>query len=270
MSILDGVQRVLTLFAEGATELSFTEVAQRLALPKSSASRLLNQMQHYGLLDQDAGTRRYRLGALVQRAVRTGLAARPLDEACRAVLVRLSEASGLTAYLSTLNRRETVVLQRLNGAHPVQVLSPPGSRRQASGTAMGRALLSRLSDAEFAALYGRDPAAPLPPEGKDCPTTVGALAARVAEVRAERCGVAIDEAMPGIGAVAAAVRDPETGDLRGLCVSFVAFQVDAVRVATLRALVLEQVGALGRDLGDPFWTAPPEATRAAAAGEGGA
>ena len=37
--------------------------------------------------------------------------------------------------------------------------------------------------------------------------------------------------MPGIGAVAAAVRDPSSGELRGLCLSFVSFQVDAARVA---------------------------------------
>ncbi len=122
MSILDGVQRVLALYAEGAAELSFTDVAQRLSMPKSTASRLLNQMQHYGMLDQDAASRRYRPGLLLS-------AATPLDEACRKVLARLSADSGLTAYLSTLNQRETVVLQRLNGSHPVQVLSPPGSRR---------------------------------------------------------------------------------------------------------------------------------------------
>ncbi|MDQ8032366.1 MAG: IclR family transcriptional regulator [Bordetella sp.] len=253
MSILDGVQRVLSLYAEGATELSFTEVASRLALPKSSASRLLNQMQTYGLLDQDPASRRYRAGALLAQAVRAGMAATPLDEACRAVLARLSDSSGLTAYLSTLNQNETVVLQRLNGSHPVQVLSPPGSRRAAADTAMGRTLLARLSDAEFQSLYGARPDAALPVEGRDCPATVGELAARVAQIRAERCAVAIDQAMPGIGAVAAAVRDPATGELRGLCLSFVSFQADAARVAELRQSVLEQVGALGRELHDPFW-----------------
>lgn len=255
MSILDGVQRVLSLYADGATELSFTDVAARLALPKSTASRLLNQMQHYGLLDQDPATRRYRAGALLAQAVRAGMAATPLDDACRAVLARLSDESGLTAYLSTLNQRETVVLQRLNGSHPVQVLSSPGSRRAASGTAMGRALLSRMSDAEFQALYGADPGQSLPMEGRDCPATVGELAGLVAQVRADRCGVAIDQAMPGIGAVAAALRDPATGELRGLCLSFVSFQVDAERVARLRQTVLEQVGALGRELNDPYWLA---------------
>ncbi|MFY2640686.1 IclR family transcriptional regulator [Achromobacter insuavis] len=253
MSILDGVQRVLALYAEGAAELSFTDVAQRLSMPKSTASRLLNQMQHYGMLDQDAASRRYRPGLLLSQAVRAGLAATPLDEACRKVLARLSADSGLTAYLSTLNQRETVVLQRLNGSHPVQVLSPPGSRRAASGTAMGRALLSRLSQAEFDALYGADQAQSLPMEGKDCPATVGELAQRVAQTRADHYGVAIDQAMPGIGAVAAAVRDPSSGELRGLCLSFVSFQVDAVRVAALRDALTQQVAALGRELNDPYW-----------------
>ncbi len=255
MSILDGVQRVLSLYAEGVAELSFTDVAQRLSMPKSTASRLLNQMQHYGMLDQDAATRRYRPGALLSQAVRAGLTATPLDEACRQVLARLSDHSGLTAYLSTLNQRETVVLQRLNGSQPVQVLAPPGSRRAASGTAMGRALLSRLTQTEFDALYGADPAQPLPVEGKDCPATVGELAQRVARTRAERCGVAIDQAMPGIGAVAAAVRDPASGELRGLCLSFVSFQADAARVATLREFLMQQVASLGRELNDPYWLA---------------
>lgn len=255
MSILDGVQRVLALYAGGAAELSFTDVAQRLAMPKSTASRLLNQMQHYGLLDQDTVTRRYRPGALLAQVARAGQAATPLDEACRKVLARLSDDSGLTAYLSTLNQRETVVLQRLNGSHPVQVLSPPGSRRAASGTAMGRALLSRLTQDEFDALYGADPARPLPMEGKDCPATVGKLAQRVAQTRADRCGIVIDQAMPGIGAVAAAVRDPGSGELRGLCLSFVSFQVDAARVALLREALVRHVAALGRELNDPYWLA---------------
>jgi DNA-binding IclR family transcriptional regulator len=77
----------------------------------------------------------------------------------------------------------------------------------------------------------------------------------VARTRADRCGVAIDQAMPGIGAVAAAVRDPATGELRGLCLSFVSFQADAERVARLRESVLQQVGALGRELNDPYWLA---------------
>ena len=207
MSILDGVQRVLSLYAEGAVELSFTDVATRLSLPKAllraCSTRCSAMVCWIRTLLPAAIARasccRWRRGHGWPSA---GLGLSP-------VLARLSERSGLTAYLSTLNQRETVVLQRLDGSHPVQVLSPPGSRRAASGTAMGRALLSRLSDAEFTDLYGANPVLHLPMEGRDCPGSVGELAERVARTRAERC---------------AAVRDPLSGELRGLCLSFVSFQ----------------------------------------------
>ena len=113
MSILGNVQRVLALFAAGATDLSFTEAATLLELPKSSTSHLLNQMVRYGLLDQHSTTRRYRPGALLGQAPHAAYVSSDFDDACREVLERLSARSGLTAYLSTLSGRETVVLQRL-------------------------------------------------------------------------------------------------------------------------------------------------------------
>ena len=254
MSILGNVQRVLQLFADGTDDLSFTEAAAQLDLPRSSASHLLNQMARYGLLYQHAGTRRYRPGALLGRAARAAYAATPLDDACRETLQQLSACSGLTAYLSTLNGAETVVLQRLNGDTPVQVLSSPGSRRAAPGTAMGRVLLSRLAPAEISALYGTDPALALPATGQSGLADVGALTQCLAQARELRHAMVVDGAMPGIGAIAAAVRDPRDGELRGLCVSFAAArQGDAAQTQAWRQLVLEAVGALGRGIGDPLW-----------------
>jgi len=257
LSILVNVQRVLQRYAEGATCLSFSQVAAQLALPKSSASRLLSHMHAYGLLEQDATTRRYRLGALVVQAVRASVPATPLDDACRTVLTKLSSASGYTAYLSTLVNQETVVLQRLNGSHPMQVLAPPGARRMASGTAMGRAMLSRLPQSAFDRHYGAVGSAPIPYEGPGTPRTRDDLAARVEQARRARCAVAIDEAMPGIGAVAAAVRDPLSDEVRGLCVSFVSGQHSVEDIERLRQLLVDEVGALGRRIGDTYWQIPP-------------
>lgn len=260
MSILGNVQRVLALFAAGATDLSFTEAATQLDLPKSSTSHLLNQMARYGLLDQHPATRRYRPGALLGQAAHAAYASSALDDACREVLERLSARSGLTAYLSTLSGHETVVLQRLNGHFPVQVLSSPGSRRDATGTAMGRALLSRLSEPERTALFGTDAAAPLPPTSQSGSARVGELAQCLADVAQARHAVVVDGAMPGIGAIAAAVRSPLDGELRGLCISFVSgLQADPAHLEGWRRLVQEEVGALGRRIGDPFWRAVPVA-----------
>lgn len=257
MSILGNVQRVLALFADGAVDLSFTEAAAQLDLPKSSASHLLNQMQRYGLLDQHPVTRRYRAGALLGRAAHAAYVSSVLDDECRNVLVQLSSRSGLTAYLSALSGHDTVVLQRLNGSAPVQVLSSPGSRRDATSTAMGRALLSRLNAPELHALYGQDAASALPVASQGAFATLEQLQDCLGEVSEARHAIAIDGPIPGVGAIAAAVRSPLDGELRGLCISFVSsLQPSAAQIERWRALLLFEVGSLGRRIGDPFWKFP--------------
>ena len=252
MSILDGVQRVLSLYAEGAPNRA-SPTSRRVCLclkaPLRACSTRCSAMVCWirrffpplspGLM-------------LLSMAARAGMAGRPLNSACRKVLARLSERSGLTAYLSTLNQRETVVLQRLDGSHPVQVLSPPGSRRAASGTAMGRALLSRLSDAEFTDLYGANPVLHLPMEGRDCPGSVGELAERVAgrapsaaPWRSTRPCLASAPWRPPC-----AIRFPANC---AACACRSCRSRPMPRAWRNCEAVLELVGALGRELNDPFW-----------------
>jgi len=259
MSILENVQRVLKLFADGASDLSFTEAATQLDLPKSSASHLLNQMTRYGLLDQHPQTRRFRAGALLGRASHAAYASSALDDACREVLERLSTRSGLTAYLSTLSGHDTVVLQRLNGNSPVQVLSSPGSRRDATSTAMGRVLLARMSDVELHALYGNDASSALPVASQGAFATLEQLQQCIDEIHQTRHAVVIDGPIPGVGAIAAAVRNPVDGELRGLCVSFVSsLKPSASQIERWSRLVQLEVGTLGRRIGDPFWRTDTE------------
>ncbi len=255
MSILEGVESVLGLFEHGRHEIAFHDVTDDLGLAKSSASRLLAQMVRYRLLELQPATRRYRPGALLIRAAQAATQAHPFDEQCREILAALSDSTGFTAYLSMLDGTDTVVLQRLNGSNPVQVLSPPGARRAAFTTAMGRVLLSRLPDAVLTSRYGADAGMALPDALPGCPATVGELHERIAAARQARSAVAINEGMPGIGAVATTIADPASGDVRGLCLSFTALQVGQAQAQTLRDTLVDAVAALGRRVGDPFWLA---------------
>lgn len=262
MSILGNVQRLLTVYAQGHTELSFTEVAEQLSLPKSSASHLLNQMHRFGLLEQNPDTRRYRTSKLLAQAVQAHTGSVGWDHMCWDVLGHLSERTGLTAYVSTLSGAHTMVIQRLDGRSPVQVVSPPGSLRAACDTSMGRALLSRLTAEEFTQLYGDAPEKPLEPASEAGIADAGALAREIALARHQRHAVLVDAAMPGIGAVAAAVRHPVSGELRGFCVSFIAgvhVPMDAASIDGYRHLMMEEVGALGRRIDDRFWQTPTPA-----------
>ncbi len=260
MSILEGVESVLGMFGEGRHEISFNEVMDELGLAKSSASRLLAQMVRYRMLDLQPATRRYRPGVLLIRAAQAATQAHPFDDQCREVLSSLSDSTGFTAYLSMLDGTDTVVLQRLNGSNPVQVLSPPGARRPAFTTAMGRVLLSRLSETEFHARYGTAGDTGLPQAPAGCPSTVSELHERVAIARHDRSAVAINEGMPGIGAVATTLADPVSGDVRGLCLSFTAMQVSETQATALRNTLVRAVAAVGQRIGDTLWRATGDIT----------
>jgi len=253
VSILEGVESVLDLFGHHRHEITFNDVLDELGLAKSSASRLLAQMVRYRLLELQPSTRRYRPGALLIRAAQAAAQAHPFDEQCREILATLSEATGFTAYLSMLDGTDTVVLQRLNGSNPVQVLSPPGARRPAFTTAMGRVLLSRLPEPEFSARYGAAGTRKLPDAPAGCPATVAELRERVATAGAERSAIAVNEGMPGIGAVATTLADPLSGDVRGLCLSFTAMQVSQAQAQALRATLVQAVAPVGQRIGDPLW-----------------
>jgi DNA-binding IclR family transcriptional regulator len=60
-SIVDRVVRILESFDPDTSSLSVTELARRAVLPRSTASRLIDQLVDHGLLRRDAN-RRIRIG----------------------------------------------------------------------------------------------------------------------------------------------------------------------------------------------------------------
>ncbi|MCY1248012.1 hypothetical protein D9M72_613950 [compost metagenome] len=75
----------------------------------------------------------------------------------------------------------------------------------------------------------------------------------MATARAEHSAIAVNEGMPGIGAVATTLADPLSGDVRGLCLSFTAMQVSQAQAQALRATLVQAVAPVGQRIGDPLW-----------------
>jgi len=262
MSILIAATDVLRLFAEGHPKIGVATLVQRMKWPKSTCSRVLAQMAEHDLLERDPVDRQYRLGALVLQLGHAQRRAQlPLQRQAHDALAQLCARSGHAGHLSILDGTDSVLLEQVAGSHPLQVMSPIGRRLPAHGTAMGRALLSRLSDEGFIARYGADPATRLPPSPPRCPQTVGALAQRVSAARAARSASAFDEGLPGVAAVATTVHDSETRTTLGLALSFPARQVSADEAEEFRHALVTLAASVGRAFGDPWWqvgaTPPP-------------
>lgn len=257
MSVLLAVTDVLQLFAEGEQQLGVATLGQRLGWPKSTSSRVLLQMADAGLLERSIEDRQYRVGPLVRRLVEAQQRARPAArELARDALTRLSAQSGHAAHLSVLDGTDSVLLEHFCGPNPLQVMSPVGSRLPASVTAMGRALLSRLSQEEFRARYGTDDRKALHPAPPRCPKTVGDLSRLVQQATRDRSAVAVEEGLPGVAAVATTVLDPVSRTTLGLALSFPSQLVSASDIKRHRLELVEMTHQIGVQLADPWWSGP--------------
>lgn len=250
---------VLRLFSAERRQLSVTEAAARLGIPKSSASRLLKAMKEAGLLRHVAGTPRYEIGNLLFEVARLHRSSSDLIEMTDAELRALTRATGHTGYISILDGTDMMVIRMHRGTHPLQVVTPLGQRAPAFATATGRAVLARLADAEVRRLHRGG----LQPPSPRAPQSLRALLQALAEVRAQGHCTAIGEAIPGVGSIAASVADPESQETLGFCLSFPA-AVPLREQRRIRALLVAAARRIAEQVEDPFWRRIPAALARAA------
>ena len=182
--------------------LGVVDVARRLGVDKSQASRTLRVLADHGLAERDAASRAYRLGPRVF-AYAALVSERRLLRTAPPVLERLVSALGERAHLSVLDGPAVLTLLSHSPPHAVQAAGWAGRTVPAYCSAAGRALLADHDAAALRALLG---GIELVARG---PNTVGSfddLSARVREAADRGYAVADEELEPGLAAVAAPVR----------------------------------------------------------------
>ena len=182
--------------------LGVVDVARRLGVDKSQASRTLRTLAEHGLVERDPVTRAYRVGPRVF-GYASVVAERRLLRAAPPVLAELVAGLGERAHLSVLDGASVLTLLSESPPHAVQAAGWAGRTVPAYCTAAGRALLADHDAAAQAALLARTR---LERTGPNTVTSVEELARRVAETAARGWASADEELEPGLAAVAAPVR----------------------------------------------------------------
>ncbi len=247
MSSLESAVSILRCFHSETPELAVSDVARQLAMPKSTVSRLLRAMGEQGLVEQDAESRRYRVGLLPFRLGQLYHAHTKVIDLVDAEVEALVNETGFTGYIGVLNEADIVILRKRHGRYPVRMVLEPGYRMAAAATAFGKALLARLSNDELRRI--------LPPtsgNGKSgTRMPIGKLLAELELVRSQRWAMA-DEAFPGMGAIGAAVGSADDQPAVGFSLSF----PDNAVNPKLRRTIAEGVAAAARRVamktGDPI------------------
>lgn len=128
--------------------LGQSELAERLALPRTTVYRLLATLVARGLLRRDPLRKVYCLGFRCFEMARQAYAMPDLVAAAAYELRLLRDLTGETTYLAALDGREVISLERCDGAHSQRSAAALGERKPVHCTSQGKAILSAMPDAE--------------------------------------------------------------------------------------------------------------------------
>jgi DNA-binding IclR family transcriptional regulator len=237
---------ILQAFDAGNPELGVTEIALRTGLDKSTAYRLLYALQQGGLIAQDAGTSRYRLGPGVLRLA--GLAAQQLDVAhvAHAHLVELVAETGETAKLSVLTDEDHLVrVDAVESRHQVRDVALIGHEVPLHAVSDGKVLMAGMSQARLDQVLQRELAA----FTTHTVTDPARLRRQVEEIRRTGFGLAEEELELGLSGVAAPILNYEGTAVAAISVSGPSSRLPGERLREVGLVLRKTAGLVSARLG---------------------
>lgn len=162
------------------------------------------------------GTKLYTLGSLYLSTTDIFTAAKPVIEA-------LNNLTGETINVSILDRGNIIFIMKEESKRAFRLNTHIGSIVRAYGSAMGKALLSELTEAEIDSLYPEDR---LPPLTKNTIATKKELKLELEQVR--QSGVAFDRegSYEGVEAVGSVIRNANSKAVAAMSIAVPIFRMN--------------------------------------------
>jgi len=149
IEVVSKALNVLDTF-RGAEELSLAQISERVGLNKSRVFRLLYTLAEHGYVEKNIDEGAYQLGIkLVERAACVRMDLRQL---ALPYMRLLHERFNETVNLGILENHEIVYLGALESSRPVRMAEVVGSRSPLHSTALGKAIIAYLPEAELRTL----------------------------------------------------------------------------------------------------------------------
>lgn len=242
---VDRAAALLLALGESAGEAGVTELARRLGLHKSTASRLLATLQRRGLVEQDDESGKYRLGLVVIRLAHR--AERTLDLRSIALpdLERLARATRETVSLGIVDGDSYLTVAQVDGPNMVAVPDWTGRTTPLHCIASGKVVLAAMAERDVMRIARPGLAARTP----RTITTLEALMEELARVRRRGFAVAFSEWIEGTNAIAVPVADARGRVIASIAVWGPAYRITAPRVADLVAQARQAAAAITVRLG---------------------
>ncbi len=249
LRVISSVQRaidILNLYDSRRVELGNAEIARAMGLPKSTVAGLVHTLELNGLLEQNPANRKYRLGFKLVEYGSTLLEQIDLRQEARPYLKALLDWCNESVNLAVWDGDSVVYVERMFGTNLLGMRSELGKREPVHSTALGKAILSCLTESEQRNFLSGIELFPKTPRTLTDPEML------IEDIRkAGERGFALDDEENEVGGrcVAAAIQD-SLGRPRGaVSISVPVQRLPVEKLPDFGAKVEEVASALSRRLG---------------------
>ncbi len=223
MSALSVALDILKVFTFAEPALNQADLARRLDHPKATVHRALKALRESGLLEYDARTRLYSPGMRLFELGQIFRSQSHFLDLLNKRLQRLCETCGHTGYITIFDGSDLMVLRMIRGSSPLAIATAPGYRAASHGTSNGRAMLALLDDGDW---QQRVPE-PLPFVSRKTPADHAELREIIGRIRSTGRSATENESYEGVASQSVAIRDPDSGEIYGVAISYPASLLDA-------------------------------------------
>lgn len=216
---LQSVERacaILESFTLDTPEWTVSDLARKLQLPKGTVYRFLTSLEQRGYLEQNAESKRYRLGLRVLDLSRVVLGQLDVRQRSLPFMRELSAATNENVNLAVREGAEMVYLEKMESRHFLSLNLRVGSRLPLHCSSMGKVLLAYLPEPQRSELVA---ALDLRPYTPQTITDRNALLRESDLVRQRGYAICNEELTAGLVTVAAPVYDHEQKVIAAMNVS---------------------------------------------------
>lgn len=195
---------VLEQFHDDVDELSVAQLSNRLGMSESSLALMLATLKTRNYVEQDNGSKKFRLGFKTLELAQAVLRQTDLYRISHPVLSSLAAECGENSSVAVLRKSHVIELDAVLADHPVQVVRRVGVHLPVHCTAAGKMLIASLGEEALELLLG---AVELERYTGNTVTRLAGLKTQLRRIAKQGYAVDDGELDRDVRAVAAAIRD---------------------------------------------------------------
>jgi IclR family acetate operon transcriptional repressor len=224
--------KMLEAIGERGHDVTLTEIAESLRMPKTTAFRYLRTLAAAGFVRHDAVHDRYGVGSRVRMFAQADKSLHRLRQIAVPVMERLGQTFNETVNLAIASGFHVVYIEMIEANRPLRMQARIGERHPINATALGKAILAFLPEGERAAIID----GPLAEMTTRTIRSAATLRRQLRDVQRNGYAVEAGETEEGLGCVGVPILDEQSYPLAAISLSAPERRLQGVRDAAIARL----------------------------------